>query len=94
MGKGGMLANFLEELESFVLPLHDGGHTTEGGTLELLASVETVSEFKEANIVFCNLVDKVPSGTELSEGELVVILVVKNIEKRGEEGMEVLRKSR
>ena len=89
---GDVFADLLEELEGFVLPLHDSGHTTESSTLELLASVETVTELEEADIVFCNLVDKVPSGAELPEGELVVVLVVENIEERGEEGVEVLRK--
>lgn len=71
-----MLSDFLEVSQWILLTLHDSGHSTQGGPLELLASVERVTEFKQAAVVFCDLRHEVPGGVELAESELVVVLVV------------------
>ena len=71
-----MLADFLEELESLILTLHDGGHPTERGTLELLASVQAVTKLEQTDIVLGYLVDEMPGGTELTKGQLIVVLVI------------------
>ena len=88
---GDVLADLLEELKSLVLAFHDSGHTTKSGALELLASIETVAELEEADIVLGDLVDEVASGAELAQGELVMILVVEHIEEGGKEGVEILQ---
>ena len=64
---------------------------TESCPLELLASVERIAEFEQPDVVLCDLVDKMARGTELTECEFVVVLVVKHIEEGGEEWVEVLR---
>jgi hypothetical protein len=51
-----------------------------GGSLELLASIQTVSELQQAAVVLRYLVDEVPCGVYLTERELVVILVIKHIQ--------------
>jgi hypothetical protein len=56
----------------------------------LLTSVERVSELQESDVILGHLGDKVASGVELTEGELVVVLVVQYVEKIAQEGVEVL----
>lgn len=64
---------------------------SEGGLLELLASVETVSELEEAAVILADRDDQVASRVELSERELVVVLVVEDVEEGRKEGVEVLQ---
>lgn len=52
---------------------------TESCFFELFTSVQAVTEFEETDIVFCDLVDKVSSCSKLTQGELVMVLVVKYI---------------
>ena len=85
-----VLADFLEELQSFILTLHYGSHASKGGALELLASVQTVTELEESDIVLCDLVNQMACGAQLTESQLVVILVVEDVEERGEERVEIL----
>jgi hypothetical protein len=87
---GHVLANLLEVSEGILLTLHDGGHATEGSLLELLATVERVTELEETAVVLSDLNDEVTSGVELTERELVVILVVEDVEEGGKERVEVL----
>ena len=47
---GQMFPNLLQKLERLILPLHDRGHTTESGTLELLASVERIVELEQTDV--------------------------------------------
>ena len=88
---GNVFPDFFQEFEGFVLSLHDRGHTTEGGALELLASVKRIAEFEQPDVVLRDLVDEMPRSAELTEREFVVVLVVKHIEEGGEEWVEVLR---
>ena len=67
---------------------------TECCSFQLLTSVETVSELQETHVIFCDLIDKMPRGTQLTEGELVVVLVVQYIHQRRQEWMQVLQASR
>ncbi len=85
-----MLTDLFEVSERILLALHDGGHTTKGCTLELLASVERVTELDETNVVLGDLLDEVLSGVELTKSKLVVVLIVENIEKRGDERVKVV----
>ena len=86
-----MLADLLEVGEGILLALHDGGHSSEGGPFELLASIKRVSELEETDIVLAHVVDEVLAGVDLSQGQLVVILVVEDVQEGSEEGVEVLR---
>lgn len=63
---------------------------TEGSLLELLAAEERVSELDEAAVVLADRNDQVASSVELSESELVVVLVVEDVEKRRKERVKVL----
>lgn len=54
----------------------------QSSSLQLLASIQTVAELQQTNVIFANLVDKMASGIDLSKSKLIVILIVKNIEKR------------
>ena len=49
---------------------------TESGTFELLATIETVTELEKPDIIFCDRINQVPCGPELTKGELVMIFVV------------------
>lgn len=64
---------------------------TKGGLLELFASVETVSKFKQSTVIFSNRYDQVTSRVELSQRELVMVLVVEDVEEGREERVEVLQ---
>ena len=66
---------------------------TERSTLKLLTPVQAVAELEQADIVFGYLVNEMSCCAELTEGKLVVILVVEDIEERGKERMQVLRES-
>lgn len=85
-----MLTNLLEVSEGILLSSHDGSHSTECCFLELFASVKRISEFEESAVIFSNLNDQVSSGVQLSESELVVVLVVKDVEKGGKERVKIL----
>src|SRR6478609_1998039 len=63
---------------------------TEGGLLQLLASVQRVTKLEQSDVVLCDAVDEVASGVELTKSQLVVVLVIKNVEKGGQERVEVL----
>lgn len=71
-----VFANLFEELESLVLPLHDGSHAAESSTLELLASVQTITELEKTDVVFGDLINKMPSGAQLTECELIMVLII------------------
>ena len=52
-----MLPNLFEIGQALTLPLHDGGHPTQGSAFKLLASIERVSILKKTYIVFGDIVD-------------------------------------
>lgn len=54
---------------------------TESSLLKLLASEQTVSKFDETAVIFANLNDQVASGVELTQSELVVVLVVQDVKE-------------
>jgi hypothetical protein len=85
-----MLPDLLQVCQRVFLPLHDGGHSTESSPLELLTSVERVTEFEQTNVILGHLGDKVTGSVELTECELVVVLVVEDVEEVAQKGVEVL----
>ena len=56
-----MLANLLEIGQRILLPSHDCCHPSESSALELFASVEAVTEFEQADVIFGDVVDEVPA---------------------------------
>jgi hypothetical protein len=84
-----MLSNLLQEFQSILLTLQDGGHSTEGSPLELLGTVQTVGELEQTKIVLGDLIDQVTSLIELTEGDLPVLLVVEDVEEVHQERMQV-----
>lgn len=89
-----VLADLLEVRQRVLLPLHDGRHATERRLLELLAPVQGVAELDEAAVVLADLDNQVARRIDLTERELVVVLVVQDVEQRAQEGVQVLRRMR
>jgi hypothetical protein len=54
---------------------------TESSLLELLASEQTIAEFNETAVVLADLNDQVAGRVELTQSELVVVLVVQDVEE-------------
>lgn len=46
-----MLPDLLQVRQRVLLPLHDGGHSTESGSFELFTSVERVTELEESDVI-------------------------------------------
>ena len=65
---GEMLPDLLQVLEALVLPLHDGGHPSQGCSLELLTPVQRVSKLEEPDIVLGYTVYQVPGCVDLPKG--------------------------
>ena len=63
---------------------------SERGLLQLLASIQTISKLQQPDVILADLVDQVPRRVQLTEGELVMVLVVQDVEEGGQEGVEVL----
>jgi hypothetical protein len=63
---------------------------SEGGPLELLASVQRVTELEETNIVLGQVVNEVAGNVELTKRELVMIPVVQDVDQISVERMDVL----
>ena len=71
-----MLADLVEVEEGLLQLLDDGGHTTEGGALQLLALEERLGVLDEADIIAGDCFDEMLGGAKLAEGdaELYTIL--------------------
>src|SRR3989344_1189084 len=65
---------------------------SEGGPLELLASVQRVTELQEADIVLRQVVDEVTGDVKLTKRELVVVPVVQDVDQISVERVDVLRR--
>lgn len=85
-----MLPDLLEICQGVLLPLHDGGHSTKSGPLELLASVQRITELEQSNVIFGDLRDEMTGSIELTKRELVVVLVVQDIQQVAQEWVQVL----
>lgn len=85
-----VLPDLLQVRQGVLLPPHDSRHPTQSGLLQLLTSVEGVTKLEETDVILRNLRDEVSSGVDLTQGELVVVLVVKDVEKRREERVKVV----
>ena len=90
---GQMLTDLLQVSERILLATHDGGHSSEGSLLELLATVERVTKLEETNIILSDLVNQVASSVHLTQSQLVMVLVVKDVHQVGVEGVNILELS-
>ncbi len=77
-----MLSDLLEVCQRIFLTLHDRRHPPECGFFQLLAPIQRVAKLEETDIIFRDLGDKMTSCVELTEGELVMILIVQDVEER------------
>lgn len=68
-----------------------GAHATQRGTFEAFATIQRVGVLNETNIVLCDAIDERTGSGELTEGQLIMIAIIKDIEKVGIEGMEVIK---
>ena len=73
---------------------HDGkveGGPAQSGTLQALAAVHGVGVLEEAHVLLADLVHHATRGRQLSQGNLVVVLVVQDVHQGRVEGVDVLR---
>lgn len=66
------------------------GAPTKSSTFELFTTIEAVTELEKPDIIFGDRINQVPCSPELAKSELVMIFVVKDIDERGQEGMQLL----
>lgn len=63
-------------------------------TLELLASVQTITELDKVQVIFRDVVHNGARSVDLTQGELVVISRVQNVHQVREKGVDILRNER
>lgn len=77
-----MLSDLLEIYERVLRPTaQNRSHTTEGRTLQLLASVQRVSILDQSHVVTGDLLNQVLGSRELGERYLEMIPIVENVEQ-------------
>mmetsp|Transcript_2363 Transcript_2363/g.4806 ORF Transcript_2363/g.4806 Transcript_2363/m.4806 type:complete len:206 (-) Transcript_2363:19-636(-) len=76
-----MLPNLVQIRQAGVLLFHERAHTTKCSLLQRLAPIQRIGVLHHPHVVFRYLVDKVPRHIQLSQSQLVVVLVVQNIEQ-------------
>lgn len=86
-----MLSDLFEVQQWIFLPSHDRGHSTESGFLQLLASVEGVTKLEQSTVIFRDLVDQMSRSVQLSQSELVMVLVVQDVQQRTQEWVQVVQ---
>ena len=70
---GQMLADLVEVGERVFETLDEGGHTTKGGSLQLLALVKRLRVLEETDVITRDGLDQVLSGRNLTEGNLEMV---------------------
>lgn len=85
-----VLADIFEVLESISELLAGSGHTTKSSALELLTTVQRITVLQETDVITTNGVDNVTDGTDLAEGDLVVITVIQDMHQITVEGMDII----
>lgn len=63
---------------------------SESGSLEHLASVQTVTVLKESDVVLSDVVNQVTGSVDMSQCDFVMILIVDNVDKISIEGMDIV----
>ena len=56
----------------------------------MFAAVERISKFEQSTVILSDRDDEMSAGVELTESELVVVLVVEDVEEGREEGVKIL----
>lgn len=84
-----MLPDLLKVDERVLEPLADGGHTTEGSSLELLALEERLAVFEKAHIVARNRLNQRLCSRELAESNAEVVRIVEGVEEIAVERVDV-----
>ena len=70
----------LQVLQTLVLPLHDGAHSSQRCLLQLLAPVEGVAELQQTHVVLGYVIDEMLGSVELPQSQLVVVLIVQDVQ--------------
>lgn len=132
-------ATLLQILQTGLLPLQDGAHPTQSGSLQLFAAIHRIPVLHQTHVVFGNteederdetlvfscthtpvdfqllfygsfvyfilgsvqvsnlwsdlLIDQILGNVNLSQGQLVMVFVVKHVHKIGIEWMDILKKT-
>ena len=87
---GHVLPDLLQVGQGVLEPLHQGAHAPKAGALQLLAAVQRVSKLEEAAVILGNAVHLVPGRVNLTQRQLVVILVIKDVQQVSVKWMNVL----
>jgi len=86
-----MLSNLIEVEEGVFQSSADGGHSAQGGTLELLALEEGLRIFEKADIIAGHNFDQMLCGRELAKSYSEVVCIVKGIEEIFVERVDILQ---
>ena len=87
---GHVLANFFQVDEGRLELLGHGGHAAETSLLKHFAAVERVGIFHESKVILGNVVDEGTCRVDVAECELVMVLVVKDVDKGGVERVDIV----
>lgn len=63
---------------------------SQSSPLQLFAPVQRVSELQQPAVILSDLVGQMPGGVDLTQSELVVVLVVEDVEEGRKERVEVV----
>jgi hypothetical protein len=86
-----MLADLIQIQQRIFQSLDQRGHATEGGPLELLALIERLCVFQEADIISGNGLYQVLGGGHLTKGNLEMVRIVEGVEQILVERVDVLK---
>jgi hypothetical protein len=86
-----VLTDLLEVLEGRLELLDGCHHSTEGSSLELLALVKGFAELEQFDVILRDGHDDVSHGIHLTQSDLKVISVVKDVHEIGIEGVNIVQ---
>ena len=85
-----MLSDFFKETEGRAKFFYDFDHSTKGGSLKHLASIQAVTVLHHSNIVLGNIVNKVDCSTDMAQGDFIVISIVNDVNKISIEWVDII----
>mmetsp|Transcript_2002 Transcript_2002/g.3196 ORF Transcript_2002/g.3196 Transcript_2002/m.3196 type:complete len:276 (-) Transcript_2002:112-939(-) len=85
-----MLTNFLQIRQGCFLSLQDGAHTTQGCTLQTLATIGRVRVLDHSNHIPRDLIHQRPCRVKLTQSKLIVIPVVQRVAQISIERMDII----
>lgn len=86
-----MLTNLVKVEERILESAANGGHSSQGGTLELLALEERLCIFEETDVIARHNLDQMLCGRELTEGDSEMVCIVQSIEEILVEWVDILK---